>query len=125
MNLEIAKMLLSFIAPEVVIENFELVSINENKDCFILEFEEYSKLIPPSLKGQESKQNGFMNKLELHTFPQKGKSCCLHIKRRRWEGISTGTSHFNSYDFHKAGMKATNELGEYLKKNSGGQTDKL
>lgn len=125
MDLEIAKTLLSFLAPKVVIENFELVSIIENEDYIILEFEEFGHLIPLELKGQKTKQNGFMNKLELHTFPQKGKSCYLHVKRRRWEDCSTGTSHCNSYDFHRAGMKATNELGEFLKKNSRVQTDKL
>ena len=125
MNIEIAKSLLSFIAPTEVIENFEFVSIKENPDHLILEFEEFDHLIPEKLKGRETKSNGFMNKLELHTFPQKGKSCYLHIKRRRWEDKSTGDNYSNHYDLYKEGMKSTHELGEFLKKNNRGQADKF
>ena len=118
MNLELAKSLLNFIAPDVVIENFELVSIKESSEHLILKFEEYKNLVPSVLSGIDFKLNGFENKLELHTFPQKGKSCYLHIYRRKWVDKQTGKTYSNDYNLHKKGMKATNELGEFLKKNN-------
>ena len=118
MNLELAKSLLSFIAPDVVIENFELVSIKENTEYFILKFEENESLVPSELSCRDFKLNGFENKLELHTFPQKGKSCYLNIYRRKWVDKQTGKTYSNDYNLHKKGMKATNELGEFLKKNN-------
>ncbi|MCP3923093.1 MAG: transposase [Desulfobacterales bacterium] len=116
MTLELAKSLLSFIAPDVIIKNFELVSIHESSDCFTLSFEEFPSLTPSELRGCDVKQDGFRNKIELHTFPQKGKSCYLQIRRRKWTDKLTGNTFSNHYDFHKDGMKTTNELGEFLKK---------
>ena len=95
MTLELAKSLLSFIAPTVVTENFELVTIQEKSEYFILEFKEYASLVPPELSGCDFKLSGFENKLELHTFPQKGKACYLQIYRRRWVDKQTGKSYNN------------------------------
>lgn len=55
MTLELAKSLLSFVAPTVVTANFELVSIQENSEHFVLEFEEYKHLVPVELSGREFK----------------------------------------------------------------------
>ncbi len=116
MNLKLAKSLLSFLAPEEVSSHFELISIEEYPDYFVLEFEELKELIPNGLSDYDVKMDGFLNKIELHTFPQKGKACFLHIKRRRWTDIHTGTNYSNTYRFHKEGMKTTDELGAFLKK---------
>jgi len=123
MNLEIAKSLLNFIAPEAVVNNFELVSIDETSEHLILQFEEFKNLIPKVLLGCDFKLNGFESKLELHTFPQKGKACYLHIYRRRWLDMETGKSHSNNYTLYNQGMKATEELGAFLKKNYRRPTD--
>ncbi len=117
MTLELAKSLLGFIAPDVVLDSFELVSIQENSENIILEFEEFENLLPSELSNCDFKLNGFENKLELHTFPQKGKSCYLLIRRRKWIDKQTGKSYSNDYNLHKKGMKATYELGAFLKKN--------
>ena len=116
MKTELAKTLLGFVASQVITDHFELVSIKEYKDHFILEFEELVELVPPELSGREINLCGFTNKIELHTFPQKGKSCYLNIKRRKWEDRSTGKTYSNNYDLHQEGIKATDELGAFLKK---------
>lgn len=116
MKLELAEFLLSFVAPKVVRDNFQLVSAQENTEHFVLEFEEYKHLVPEELLGRDFKLNGFENKLELHTFPQKGKSCYLHIRRRKWYDNETDKSFSNDYNLHKKGMKATDELGDFIKK---------
>ena len=117
MTLKLAKTLLSFMAPTLVIENFELVSIQENTDNLVLKFEELEDKIPAELLGKDFKLNGFENKIELHTFPQKGKACYLNIYRRRWLDKQTGKSYSNKYDLNQNGMKTTYELGAFLKKN--------
>ncbi len=116
MTLELAKSLLSFLAPSVVIENFELVSIEEKSEYFVLGFEEFKHLVPSELSGCDFKLSGFKNKIELHTFPQKGKAYFLHIRRRNWVDKKTEKSYCNHYDIHKQGMKTTHELGVFLKK---------
>ena len=117
MTPELVQSLLGFVAPEIVMDNFELVSFQENTGYFVLEFEEHKHLVPDELSGRSFKLNGFENKLELHTFPQKGKSCYLHIRRRKWCDNETGKSFSNEYNLHKKGMKSTDELGIFLKKN--------
>ncbi len=125
MNIELAKSLLGLIAPQVVIDNFELVSIQESTASLIFEFEEFADRMPSALEGKSIKHDGFMNKIELHTFPQKGKSCYLHIRRRRWTDKTDGTSYSNTYEMHSMGMKATDELGVFLKKNDRIRTNKF
>ena len=116
MTLELAKSLLGFLAPSIVTDNFELVSILEQSNSFVLEFEEFKELVPSKLSGCEFKLNGFENPVELHTFPQKGKSCFLRICRRKWVDKQTGKSYSNKYDLHRPGMKTTDELGDFLLK---------
>ena len=116
MDLELSNLLLGLVASDEIVEHFSLVSIKETNDYFVLVMEEKESFLPIQLKGKLFKLNGFENKLELHTFPLKGKKCFLHIYRRRWCDNSTGKTYSNNYTFHKAGMKATDELGAYLKK---------
>jgi len=117
MNLEAVKSLLGFIAPLEVVKNFELVSVHETSEHIILRFEEYETLVPAVLSNSKIKLNGFESKLELHTFPQKGKACYLHIHRRRWLNKETGKCYSNTYNLYNQGVKATEELGAFLKKN--------
>ena len=116
MTLELAKTLLGFIAPPIVTNNFELVSIQEKGDALFLNFEENKNLVPIELSDRSFRLSGFENKLELHTFPQKGEPCYLNIRRRRWVDKESGKSYSNQYDFHEQGMKTTRELGAFLKK---------
>ena len=118
MQLELFKSILSFIAPQELIDNFELVSYREHGDNIILEFEELPTLVPAELSEKDIKLCGFWNKVELQTFPQKGKGCFLHIRRRKWEDKATGKFFGNQYKLHKEGMKATNDFGAFLKKNN-------
>ena len=117
MDLQLSNLLLGLVATDEIVEHFSLASIKETNDCFVLIMEEKLSLVPPVLSGKSFKLNGFENKLEIHTFPLKGKKCFLHIYRRKWHDTSSGENYSNNYTFHKVGMKATDELGAYLKKN--------
>lgn len=65
-------------------------------------------------KGRRS-LNGYMNPIELQTFPTQGKEVFLVLKRRRWKLFGSEASYFNEYDFYEEGMKATKEFGAFLK----------
>ncbi len=65
-------------------------------------------------KGKRS-LNGFMNPIELQTFPTQGKEVFLLLKRRRWKLDGSNTSYYNSYSFNEKGMKTTKEFGAFLK----------
>jgi hypothetical protein len=75
-------------------------------------------------KGQRS-LNGYMNPIELQTFPIQGKEAFLLLKRRRWKLKGSNKSYFNTYSFCQEGMKATKEFGAFLKEIGRGQAYKF
>jgi hypothetical protein len=118
MQIELSKSLLGLMAPQEIIDKFELVRVTEQSECILLEFDELATSIPIELENKLFTHEGFCNKLEMHTFPQKGKKCYLQIRRRKWKETSTGKIYSNQYDLHKDGMKATDDLGVFIKKNN-------
>lgn len=111
--------LVSLIAPGEISKNFEVASIEEQKDSIFIIFEEKKDLIPKELSGKQTVLDGFLNPMALQTFPLKDKQVYLVVKRRRWKELGQTTSYFNTYDLHRKGMKTTNEFGDFLKEELG------
>jgi len=112
--------LIKLVAPGEISENFEIALIKEKNDSITITFEEKIELVPKELKGKETVLDGFLNPLELQTFPLKDKTVYLAVKRRRWkEKGSQGPSYCNTYNLHRAGMKTTNKFGDFLKEEPG------
>jgi len=117
---DLYKELLNLIAPKDITENFKLVEIAESTTTITLYFEELEDKIPEELQGKEVVLDGYLNKLDLQTFPLKDKTVYLVVRRRRWkEKASTGKSYNNDYDLHFEGMKTTREFGAFLKEELG------
>jgi hypothetical protein len=117
---EMVDLLLGLIAPEEIIKNFTVVKIVESKSIITIVFEEKTDRIPAELRGKEVVLDGFLNTLELQTFPLKDKTVYFAIKRRRWKEKSTvEKSYSNTYDLHDQGMKTTKEFGAFLKEELG------
>ena len=103
------------IAPEDIIQSFELVEFKEKSNCFELYFEEKKELIPSILYGQDVILDGFCNPLSLLSFPIKAMSTYLIIKRRRWKIKGNNKHYSNEYNFNHTGVKATKEFAAFLK----------
>ncbi len=117
---ELVDLLLGLIAPQELIKNFTVVKIVEAKTAITIVFEEKKDKVPLELQGKEVVLDGFLNTLELQTFPLKDKTVYFAIKRRRWKEKSTeGKSYNNTYDLHDQGMKTTKEFGAFLKEELG------
>ncbi len=117
---ELVDLLLGLIAPQELTKNFTVVKIVEAKTAITIVFEEKKDKIPLELQGKEVVLDGFLNTLELQTFPLKDKTVYFAIKRRRWKEKSTeGKSYNNTYDLHDQGMKTTKEFGAFLKEELG------
>jgi hypothetical protein len=86
---QLYKELVSLIAPRVIAENFELIQIVEKPTSITLYFEEKDQRIPEELKGKEAVQDGYLNKMELQTFPLKDKTVYIAVRRRRWKERGT------------------------------------
>ena len=117
---ELVDLLLGLIAPEEIIKNFTIVKIVEAKGTITIVFEEKTDRIPTELLGKDVVLDGFLNTLELQTFPLKDKTVYFAIKRRRWkEKSTTEKSYSNTYDLNDQGMKTTKEFGAFLKEELG------
>ena len=116
--------LVKLIAPAEVVNNFDFSEIQETSKNILLVFTEKKDQIPPVLKGKEVVLDGYLNKVELQTFPLKDKSVFIVIRRRRWKDKGSkepGIS--NNYKLHEEGIKTTKEFGAFLKEELGLQPD--
>ncbi|MDP2159399.1 MAG: hypothetical protein Q8K02_02875 [Flavobacterium sp.] len=112
--------LLKLIAPDQITDNFELVEIIEKSHSISFIFVEKDDHIPIDLQGKEVVLDGFVNHLELQTFPLRDKTVYMIVRRRRWkEKGKPEESYTNQYDLHYTGMKTTKEFGDFLKEELG------
>lgn len=120
MDVKLYSDLVELIAPAEISKYFDLSSITEKKSLITLTFEERADLVPKELKGKDVVLDGFVNPIELQTFPLKDKQVFLSIKRRRWkERGKTAESYSNTYDLYRKGMEATRQFGNFLKEDIG------
>ncbi len=120
MGIELVRELVSLLAPGIISENFELVNIEETGKKIIIYFDEKEALVPEALLGKTVVLNGYLNSVELQTFPLKDKPVYLSIRRRRWkERGEKQQSYSNEYNLYKEGMKTTHEFGNFLKEELG------
>jgi hypothetical protein len=116
--------LVKLVAPGSISDHFELKAIDEKTSSITLYFDEKADRIPESLMGKEAVLDGFMNPVELQTFPLKDKAVYLCVRRRRWKEKGTqGSGHSNHYELYRPGMKTTIEFGDFLKEELGLQPD--
>lgn len=112
------------IVPKEITDNFELIEIVERTNMITLSFEELASRIPKPLIGKEVVLDGYLNQLELQTFPLKDKTVYIALRRRRWkEKGDSKQSYSNTYELHVEGMKTTKEFGAFLKEEFGLQPD--
>lgn len=109
----------SLLIPKEILLSFEIDKIKESEEIVDIELVE-KELIPVQLAGKQVVLNGYMNPIELQSYPIQGKTCYLKLKRRRWkvQGTTDSANCHNEYDFAAKGTKATKMFGAFLKENS-------
>jgi hypothetical protein len=104
--------------PTDLLKNFEVVGLKEQGEYIYIELTERD--IPENIPKEILKKgkvvlNGYMNTLDIQTFPAQGKEVFLRIQRRRWKLKGETQSYSNSYEIIEKGMKSTKEFGAFLK----------
>lgn len=107
--------LFSLLIPQEILISFEIASIEEKEEDLFIELVEKENCLPQ--RDLDLVQNGFMNSIELNSFPVAGKRCYLRLTRRKWKIRGSDGSHSltNTYDFTLEGTKATKSFGSFLK----------
>ncbi len=108
----------SLVIPKEILASFEIENIKETEEIVEIELIE-KEIIPTELVGKQAVLNGYMNPMELQSYPIQGRKCYLKLKRRRWkaQGTTDSTNCHNVYDFAAEGTKATKMFGAFLKEN--------
>lgn len=111
--------ILSLLIPEEILFCFELNQIIENEEELLFDLIEKETFVPKAIQKEEAVLNGYMNTTTLQSFPQKGKCCYIHLRRRRWKkkGSIDNKSYFNEYEYTAEGTMATKPFGDFLKRN--------
>lgn len=107
--------LYGLLVPQEILSSFEIDTVTEKEEDLFIYFTEKASCLPS--KDVDLVQNGFMNPLELNSFPIAGKRCFLILKRRKWKlrGSDGSSSYTNTYDYALEGTKATKLFGSFLK----------
>ncbi len=112
------KELLKLLVPEEILNHFEYESIEEISGVYRINLVEKKdpNHYPKEILGKgERTLDGYLNPIELQSFPAKGKEVFLYLRRRRWKVKGSSKSYYNTYTFNEEGMKATKEFGAFLK----------
>ncbi len=109
---------IGLLVPEHILSDFDYEKIEEISGVIRVHLIEKAdpNHYPKAMIGKGERQhNGFMNPIELQSFPTMGKEVFLVLKRRRWKIKGKTGSYYNTYKYHEEGMKATKEFGSFLK----------
>jgi len=112
------KDIISLIVPKDILEHFSYRDYHESGGVYVIELVEKDDVdhIPKAILRQgKYALNGYMNPIELQTYPLQGKEVFLRLIRRRWKVRGSTQSHSNDYKFNLPGMKATTDFGSFLK----------
>lgn len=112
------KELINLLVPEDILEHFEYEKYEFESNVYriyLVEKNDVSHIPKEILHKGKAVLDGYMNPEELQTYPIKGKEVFLYLKRRRWKIKGNTKGYQNSYQFHREGMKATKDFGDFLK----------
>lgn len=104
--------------PEEILAHFEVTALDQSVIVIIIDLVEKEDVdhIPKAiLHDGKAVKDGYMNTIEIQTFPAQGKEVFLRLKRRRWKKKGTSKGYHNNYSFIDKGMKATKAFGAFLK----------
>ena len=84
------KTLLETIFPSVIVENFDIVSIQqEPKEEELHIYIDEKKSIPVEFSSRRVVFNGFTPAKKIQDYPIRGNAVYLHVRRRKWLDTET------------------------------------
>lgn len=105
----------TILIPKEWRDRFDLTKLEEKDREMSMVLTEKKECTPDLLRKDDYVLNGYMEPIEIIDFPLRGKLMYITFLRRRWKKRGENESYFNTYAFHRPGMKTTNEFGDFLK----------
>jgi hypothetical protein len=106
--------IVQFLLPEFLLENFILISVDKQEDCFQVHLEEKNASTDEADRSNLLSK-GFFPSITVQDFPIRGHKVFLHIKRRRWMNTRTGKVQQRDWNQVAQGTRMTQEFAAFLK----------
>lgn len=112
----VSKTLLETIFPRVIVENFDIVSIQHypKEDEIHIHLDE-KKTVPPEFSSRRVVFNGFTSSKKIQDYPIRGNAVYLHVRRRKWLDTESNEILTKTYSIAFEGTQLTNEFVSFLK----------
>lgn len=106
--------------PKEILLHFDFVEVKKEYNVYrIYMLEKDDKSHYPSelsdIPSVDVVKAGYLNPIELQTFPIAGHEAFIYLRRRRWKQKGSRETFHNSYDFMVEGTKSTRAFGAFLK----------
>ncbi len=112
----VTKTLLETIFPSVIVENFDIVSIQHYpKDEEIHIHLDAKKSIPAEFSSRRVIFHGFTSAKKIQDYPIRGNAVYLHVRRRKWLDQDTNEILTKTYSIAFEGTQLTKEFVSFLK----------
>ena len=102
--------------PSVIVENFDIVSIQHypKEEEIHIHLDE-KKSIPVEFSSRRVVFNGFTSAKKIQDYPIRGNAVYLHVRRRKWLDTETNEILTKTYSIAFEGTQLTKEFVSFLK----------
>jgi hypothetical protein len=100
--------------PKGLLDYFDVVFVDESANVLVLHLDE-KNIVPEEYAGSKIISKGFFLPCDIDDFPVRGKRFILHVRRRRWLNIDTGTPVMRNWELSMKGTRLTEEFASFLK----------
>lgn len=116
--------LLELILPKEILEYFTITNLLIQTKEVHLYLDERNE-IPDEYKEEKLTSKGFHPEVLIQDFPLRNKALYLHVRRRKWEILSTGKIVSKRWNLMAEGTRYSNEFAAFLKGLLGYLPDKF
>ena len=109
--------LIKLVLPQFLVDHFDLVKSNKEKEVLHLFFEERN-IAPQEESSRILISKGFHKEVTIQDFPLRGNTVYLHVKRRRWIDKQTNEVIQRNWKLVAQGTRMTTEFADFLKEIS-------
>lgn len=107
-----AELLLRAILPDVLIDNFDIVSFEKSADRFDIFLDEKKVQLKEDKTNLDIIAYGFGEYSTIQDYPIRGRSTYLHVRKRKW--LDKSSNELFSYDWDLSEFDGTRLNAEFV-----------
>ena len=106
--------LVRFILPDGLFDYFEMSEFKPGDSEVHIYLEELN-ITPIEYQDDKLESKGFYEEIKMHDYPLRGRSCIMHIKRRRWMNHTQEKVVTRNWELVAKGTQISGEFASFLK----------